>query len=64
VYLYPDTSVWFRNRNLAVGQRSELTSEALIYLLVTWAVRPGAVPETALEYLAHRFAHCVGETPN
>jgi hypothetical protein len=47
-----------------VGRKPELTAEALIYLLVTWAVRPGAVPEAALELLAHRFAHCVDETPN
>ena len=64
MYLYPDTAVWFRRRNLAVGRKPELTSEALIYLLVTWAVRPGAVPETALEHLARRFAHCVGDTTN
>lgn len=62
MYAYPETTVWFLRRNLAVGRELELTPEAVIYLLVTWAVRPGEIPEAALEQLAHRFAHCVGDT--
>ena len=66
MYLYPDTTVWFQRRNLAVGRELEieLTDEAVIYLLVAWAVRPQEIPEDALEHLAHRFAHCVGDTSN
>ena len=68
MYTYPETTVWFQRRNLAVGRelerKLELTNEAVIYLLVTWAVRPQEIPEAALEHIAHRFAHCVSDAAN
>jgi len=64
MHLYPETTVWFHQRNLAVGRELELTDEAVIYLFVTWACRPQEIPEDALEQLADCFAHCVGDTPN
>ena len=64
MYAYPDTTVWFHRRNLAVGRELELTDEAVIYLLVMWACRPREIPEEALEQIASRFVHCVGDTSN
>lgn len=60
------TTGWFRQRNLA-GRRplsKEPSNEAVVYALVTLAVRPSELPEKAAEYVARNYlAHCVSEGP-
>jgi hypothetical protein len=59
--MYPsaNTTGWFRRRNLAPGPNrpvaTELPREVEIYLLVTLAVRPQALPDEVVAHLAVRF---------
>ena len=55
--------VWFSRRNLRPERQVErdLPREAVIYLMVTWAKRPEALPPGALQYLARNYlGHCAG----
>jgi len=59
---------WFRRRNLVDteerGLRSDLSPEAVAYLMVTMALRPDHLPKGAMVYLAIRyFGHCTGNCP-
>lgn len=58
-----DTTTWFSRRNLTaaptVSVAAELPREVAIYLLVTLALRPSALPSEVVAHLATRlFGHC------
>jgi hypothetical protein len=56
---------WFSQRNLesdVVGE--DLSTEEYVYLLVTWAVRPDAMPDEVMARLAEHVAYCVDDAPN